>query len=84
MTSFDYELAAPVKHPLTLLSVVQGLGVAQASLMFAFSVTLTYLGTKSSKVMLQRAIKRVLRSPMSFFDTTPMGRITNRFAKDVE
>ena len=60
------------------------LGVVQASLMFAFSVTLTVLGTKSSKVMLNRAITRVLRSPMSFFDTTPLGRITNRFAKDVD
>jgi ABC-type multidrug transport system fused ATPase/permease subunit len=61
-----------------------GLGVVQAALMFAFSVTLTVLGTKSSKVMMHRAIKRVLRSPMSFFDTTPLGRITNRFAKDVD
>lgn len=61
-----------------------GLGVVQAALMFAFSVVLTYLGTKASKVMLRRAIYRVLRSPMSFFDTTPLGRITNRFAKDVD
>ncbi|KAK4692035.1 hypothetical protein P7C71_g5091, partial [Lecanoromycetidae sp. Uapishka_2] len=60
------------------------LGVAQAFLMFAFSVTLTVLGTKSSKVMLERALTRVLRAPMGFFDTTPLGRITNRFAKDVD
>ena len=60
------------------------LGVAQALLMFVFSVTLSVLGTKSSRVMLKGAMTRVLRAPMSFFDTTPLGRITNRFAKDVD
>ena len=60
------------------------LGVMQALLMFAFSVSLSILGTRSSRVMLQRAMTRVLRAPMSFFDTTPLGRITNRFSKDVD
>lgn len=60
------------------------LGLIQAFLMFVFSVTLTTLGTRASRVMLQNAMTRVLRAPMSFFDTTPLGRITNRFAKDVD
>lgn len=60
------------------------LGVAQALLMFAFSVALSILGTTSSKVMLHDAVTRVLRAPMAFFDTTPLGRITNRFSKDVD
>lgn len=55
------------------------LGVVQALLQFAFSVTLTVYGTKASKVMMNRAMYRVLRAPMSFFDTTPLGRITNRY-----
>ena len=61
-----------------------GLGLAQALLQFAFAVALSVLGTQSSKVMLQNAMTRVLRAPMSFFDTTPLGRITNRFSKDVD
>ena len=60
------------------------LGVIQALLMFAFSVSLTTLGTRASRVMLHKAMTRVLRAPMSFFDTTPLGRITNRFSKDVD
>lgn len=66
------------------IGVYAALGVVQAFLMFAFSVTLSILGTKASKVMLQRAMTRVLRAPMSFFDTTPLGRITNRFSKDID
>lgn len=66
------------------IGVYAGLGVAQAMLMFAFSVSLSILGTTSSRVMLSRAMTRVLRAPMSFFDTTPLGRITNRFSKDVD
>ena len=58
--------------------------MVQAALLFTFSVTLTVLGTRASKVMLHRAIGRVLRAPMGFFDTTPLGRITNRFSKDVD
>ena len=66
------------------IGVYVALGVVQASLMFIFSVSLTTLGTRASRVMLQNAMTRVLRAPMSFFDTTPLGRITNRFTKDVD
>lgn len=66
------------------IGIYVALGVAQAFAMFAFSIALSFLGTESSKVMLQRAMTRVLRAPMSFFDTTPLGRITNRFSKDVD
>ena len=66
------------------IGVYAALGVLQAALNFLFSVSVTVFGTRSSKVMLNRAITRVLRAPMSFFDTTPLGRITNRFGKDVD
>ncbi len=68
----------------TYIGVYALLGVVQALLMFAFSVNLSILGTRASRVLLQQAMRRVLRAPMSFFDTTPLGRITNRFAKDVD
>ncbi|RYP63702.1 hypothetical protein DL770_009316 [Monosporascus sp. CRB-9-2] len=61
-----------------------GLGTAQAVLMFVFSVMLSVFGTTASKALLMQAVERTLRAPMSFFDTTPLGRITNRFSRDVD
>lgn len=66
------------------IGIYAGLGAVQALLMFAFMVTLTVVGTNASKHMLKLAITRALRAPMSFFDTTPLGRITNRFSRDVD
>ncbi|KAK1247857.1 hypothetical protein MKX07_000745 [Trichoderma sp. CBMAI-0711] len=66
------------------IGIYAGLGALQAVLMFLFSVLLSILGTTASKVMLREAMFRVLRAPMSFFDTTPLGRITNRFSRDVD
>ena len=66
------------------IAIYAVLGFSQALLLFTFSTILSISGTNASKVMLQRAMTRVLRAPMSFFDTTPLGRITNRFSKDVD
>ncbi|KAF8460897.1 ABC multidrug transporter [Kalaharituber pfeilii] len=68
----------------TYIGVFAALGVAQSVLMFLFAFWLTIAGTTSSKVLMGRAMERVLRAPMSFFDTTPIGRIVNRFSKDVD
>jgi ATP-binding cassette, subfamily C (CFTR/MRP), member 1 len=66
------------------IGVYAAFGIAQTLLMFAFSTLLAIYGTRASKVMLRVAVTRVLRAPMSFFDTTPLGRITNRFGRDVD
>ncbi|QSZ29358.1 hypothetical protein DSL72_003872 [Monilinia vaccinii-corymbosi] len=66
------------------IGVYAALGAGQAFLLFLFALSLTILGTVASKVMLSKAITKALRAPMSFFDTTPLGRITNRFSRDVD
>ncbi|RPB21336.1 hypothetical protein L211DRAFT_828268 [Terfezia boudieri ATCC MYA-4762] len=68
----------------TYIGVFASLGAAQSALMFAFAFWLTIAGTTSSKTLMAQAMERVLRAPMSFFDTTPIGRIINRFSKDVD
>lgn len=66
------------------IGIYAGLGGLSVLMMFLFSTYMTTCGTNASKTMLQRALSRVLRAPMSFFDTTPLGRITNRFSKDIQ
>jgi len=44
-----------------------------------------YMGTlQAAFSMHTQMLYRVLRSPMSFFDTTPVGRVVNRFSKDID
>jgi ABC-type bacteriocin/lantibiotic exporter with double-glycine peptidase domain len=60
------------------MSVYGAWGVGQIISSVAFGVCLAYLSAKASHVLHDTAIKHVFNSPMSFFDTTPLGRIINR------
>jgi ABC-type multidrug transport system fused ATPase/permease subunit len=40
-------------------------------------------GLRASRVLFARLLSVVLQAPTSFFDTTPLGRIINRFSKDM-
>ena len=40
-----------------------------------------FAGLRASRAMFEQLLDVVLEAPMSFFDTTPIGRIINRFSK---
>ncbi|XP_017924703.1 canalicular multispecific organic anion transporter 1 [Manacus vitellinus] len=59
------------------------LGVSQAVFLL-FATMLSARGaTRASRVLHRQLLSNILHVPMSFFDTTPIGRIVNRFAKDI-
>ncbi|GAA5974663.1 hypothetical protein JCM5350_001237 [Sporobolomyces pararoseus] len=60
------------------------LGVMQAVFSFIMGLATSWIGYNVSRAIHYGAIQGILRAPMSFFDTTPLGRITNRFSKDVD
>lgn len=45
---------------------------------------LCYLGVTASKYLNLKSVKGILHTPLSFMDTTPLGRILNRFTKDTD
>lgn len=45
---------------------------------------LAYMNNRSAKLLNVKAVEKILHAPMSYLDTTPMGRILNRFTKDTD
>uniref|UniRef100_A0A914LYZ1 Uncharacterized protein n=1 Tax=Meloidogyne incognita TaxID=6306 RepID=A0A914LYZ1_MELIC len=66
------------------LVIYTSLGIAQAFTVAFGSVIMSIGMIKASRKLHQTMLKSVLRSPMSWFDITPLGRIMNRFGKDVD
>ncbi|KAG0281307.1 hypothetical protein BGZ96_001186 [Linnemannia gamsii] len=64
--------------------VYLGFALSQLVLLFSAAITMSYTIVKTANVMHDAAFKRVLFSPLAFFDTTPLGRIVNRFSRDVD
>ena len=75
--------AIPEKRDL-YLGVYGGFGLAQALLGVAMNITLAISTLRASKIMHRNMLNQIIKSPMSFFDKTPLGRIINRFAKDID
>ncbi|KAF9435675.1 hypothetical protein BGZ76_005767, partial [Entomortierella beljakovae] len=69
--------------PLFYIAIYAALGFSYSILTVFQSIILqVFCAIRSARVLHQEMLHSVLRSPMSFFDTTPMGRILNRFSKD--
>ncbi|XP_040290618.1 canalicular multispecific organic anion transporter 1-like isoform X2 [Bufo bufo] len=65
------------------VGVYGALGVAQGIFVF-LSAFLVAAGTvRASRLLHTQLLQNILHVPMQFFDTTPTGRIVNRFAKDI-
>jgi len=63
--------------------VYAAFGAAQAIFAMCANFCLAVAGIYASRLIHNRLLVNILRLPMSFFDTTPSGRILNRFSKDI-
>ncbi|KAJ7224976.1 ABC protein [Mycena haematopus] len=60
------------------------LGIAQAIFTFLLGLFMDFFAVRVSRNLHHIAIINVFHAPMSFFDTTPMGRIISIFGKDID
>jgi ABC-type multidrug transport system fused ATPase/permease subunit len=66
------------------LSVYGAFGVVQSLSVLSAVIILALGGVRASGTLHRQMLERVLASTMAFFDTTPVGRIVNRFSKDMD
>lgn len=59
------------------LVIIEGLFIYSGCLLFYTA------SIRATRTLHQRLLYQVLRSPLSFFDLTPLGRVLNRFSRDI-
>ncbi|KAJ3209348.1 hypothetical protein HDU67_006264 [Dinochytrium kinnereticum] len=57
--------------------------IYSGSVIFQTIFAWVYCGIRSARLLHNQMLENVLHLPQSYFDTTPLGRILNRFAKDM-
>jgi len=66
----------------TGLEIYGVLGAVSACAALICLVKFNLSGLSSARFFHSRMLNSLMRAPMSFYDTTPLGRILNRFSKD--
>lgn len=66
------------------IGLYAGLSIGSAVFTFGLGVSTVAFGTSAARNLHHMALDKVARAPMSFFNTTPLGRIMSRFAKDTD
>ncbi|KAJ2613508.1 Transporter of the ATP-binding cassette (ABC) [Coemansia sp. RSA 1365] len=66
------------------IGVYTAIALASIVIILGRSLLQFWSSIKASKVLHERLLHTVLRAPIRFFDTTPVGRLINRFSKDME
>eukprot|EP00238_Polyblepharides_amylifera_P013256 CAMPEP_0196578562 /NCGR_PEP_ID=MMETSP1081-20130531/7432_1 /TAXON_ID=36882 /ORGANISM="Pyramimonas amylifera, Strain CCMP720" /LENGTH=1552 /DNA_ID=CAMNT_0041897827 /DNA_START=34 /DNA_END=4692 /DNA_ORIENTATION=+ len=65
------------------LNIYIYVGLANLVILLSRNLSYSLAGVRAANVMHEKLLRSVLRAPMSFFHTTPTGRILNRFSQDI-
>ncbi|RRT47667.1 hypothetical protein B296_00053589 [Ensete ventricosum] len=73
----------PKTNSVVLLVVYMSLAFGSSLFVFIRSVLVATFGLAAAQKLFLRMLRTVFRAPMSFFDSTPAGRILNRVSNDI-
>ncbi|KAL1820083.1 hypothetical protein ACET3Z_014952 [Daucus carota] len=83
----NFWMAANVENPdvstLRLILVYLVIGLISTLFLFSRSPASVFSGLHSSKSMFSQLLESLFRAPMSFYDSTPLGRILSRVSADL-
>lgn len=68
----------PNVSPLWLIAVYLIIGIVSTLFLLSRSLSTVILGLESSKSLFSQLLNSLFRAPMSFYDSTPLGRILSR------
>ncbi|KAH7655033.1 Xenobiotic-transporting ATPase protein [Dioscorea alata] len=69
-------------NPSLFIEVYAGLAAVAIVLVTVRAFLVAYLGLKTAQIFFEQILNSILHAPMSFFDTTPSGRILTRASSD--
>ncbi|KAJ4851342.1 Multidrug resistance-associated protein 5 [Turnera subulata] len=72
----------PRVNPMVLLGVYMALAFGSSWFIFVRAVLVATFGLAAAQKLFLKMLRSVFRAPMSFFDSTPAGRILNRVSID--
>ncbi|XWS37931.1 hypothetical protein CRYUN_Cryun19dG0087500 [Craigia yunnanensis] len=73
----------PNVSPMKLIGVYLVIGFFSTLLLLCRSLSIVTLGIRSSKSLFSQLLNSLFRAPMSFYDSTPLGRILSRISSDL-
>ncbi|KAF9258421.1 P-loop containing nucleoside triphosphate hydrolase protein [Marasmius fiardii PR-910] len=81
---FGIQWPSAHEHPLFYVGIYAAIGLGNV-LVNICSVVAQYTGAlRASRLLFRQLLEKVVRATFRFHDTTPQGRILNRFGKDIE
>ncbi|KAF8984135.1 hypothetical protein BGZ46_008751 [Entomortierella lignicola] len=81
----EYLMGRTEKHSTDYYLFIYALISVGASLAHVLQTVIVLYGSlRAARLLYRKLLLSVVRAPLRFFDTTPVGRIMNRFSKDFE